>query len=213
MLFKKNIDSNKYLLINSPYIDKKQKFKYSLAQKYDEIGYMPIEVGTEIEQLFSDSTYMIGIHRTGYSNVNEEYIKDVFNRGLINNMDILQGGKNLDDSYLDIYKTVSFMDDFITMNAELKLSHNYKNSSGCFIIKIPASYIGMGDGEIKSIYFKDKDGIKLLSEYIYGYISCNEKGELGSIVHNPNYTDSHIYIDSEDNLLYETRAKNRSRRR
>lgn len=213
MLFKKNIDSNKYLLINSPYIDKKQKFKYSLAQNYDEVGYMPMEVGKDIEQLFSDSTYMIGIHRTGYSNVNEEYIKDVFNRGLINNMDILQGGKTLDDTYLDIYKTVSFMDDFITMNAELKLSHNYKNSRGCFIIKIPASYIGMKDGEIKPIYFKDKDGIKILSEYIYGYISCNEKGELGSIVHNPNYTDSHIYIDSEDSLLYETRAKTRSRRR
>jgi hypothetical protein len=105
------------------------------------------------------------------------------------------------------------MDGFITMNAELKLAHNYKGSSGCFIIKIPASYIGMGDGEVKPIYFKDKEGIKLLSEYIYGYISCNEKGELGNIIHNPNYTDEHIYIDSEDSLLYETRAQTRLRRR
>lgn len=212
MLLKKDIDPNKYLLINSAYIDKKQKFKYNLAKKYDQLGYMPMEVGKEIEQLFVDSIYMIGIHRTGYSNVNEEYIKDVFNRGLINNMDLLQGGIT-DDTYLDIYKTVSFMDDFITMNAELKLSHNYKCSSGCFIIKIPASYIGMSDGEIKPIYFKDKEGIKLLSEYVYGYIPCNDKGELGTIIHNPNYTDEHIYIDSEDSLLYETRAKNHLRRR
>lgn len=212
MLFKKNIDPNKYLLVNSKYIDKKQKFKYNLAKKYDELGYMPIEVGKEIEELFSNPTYMIGIHRTGYSNVNEEYIKDVFNRGLINNMDSLQGGKT-DDTYLDIYKTVSFMDGFITMNAELKLSHNYKGSIGCFIIKIPGSYIGMADGELKPIYFKDKEGIKLLSEYIYGYIPCNEKGELGTIIHNPNYTDEHIYIDSEDALMYETRAKSRLRRR
>lgn len=213
MLFKKNIDPNKYLLVNSPYIDKKQKFKYSLAKKYDELGYMSMEVGKEIEQLFSDPTYMIGIHRTGYSNVNEDYIKDVFNRGLINNMDVLQGGIELDDIYLDIYKTVSFMDGFITMNAELKLSHNYKCSSGCFIIKIPASYIGMSDGEVKPIYFKDNEGIKLLSEYIYGYISCNDKGELGMIINNPNYINNHIYIDTEDSLLYETRAKNRIRRR
>lgn len=212
MLFKREIDPNKYLLVNSPYIDKKQKFKYNLAKNYDELGYMSIEVGKEIEELFSNPTYMIGIHRTGYSNVNEEYIKDVFNRGLINNMDILQGVKT-DDTYLDIYKTVSFMDGFITMNAELKLSHNYKGSSGCFIIKIPASYIGMSDGDVKPIYFKDKEGIKLLSEYIYGYIPCNKKGELGSIIHNPNYTDEHIYIDSEDSLLYETKAQSRLRRR
>lgn len=212
MLFKKEIDPNKYLLVNSEYIDRKQKFKYNLAKKYDELGYMTIEVGKEIEELFSNPIYMIGIHRTGYSNVDEEYIKDVFNKGLINNMDLLQGGKT-DDTYLDIYKTVSFMDGFITMNAELKLSHNYKNSAGCFIIKIPASYIGMSDGETKPIYFKDKEGIKLLSEYIYGYISCNPKGELGTIIHNPNYTDEHIYIDPEDSLMYETRAKSRLRRR
>lgn len=212
MLFKKEVDPNKYLLVNSPYIDRKQKFKYNLAKKYDELGYMSIEVGREIERLFSDSSYMIGIHRTGYSDVGEEYIKDVFNRGLLNNMDMLQGGK-IDDAYLDIYKTVSFMDGFITMNAELKLSHNYKSSSGCFIIKIPASYIGMADGETKPIYFQDKEGTKLLSEYVYGYIPCNEKGELGNIIHNPNYTDEHIYIDSEDCLLYETRAKSRLRRR
>ena len=30
----------KYLLVNSPYIDKKQKFKYDLAKKYDEVTYM-----------------------------------------------------------------------------------------------------------------------------------------------------------------------------
>ena len=213
MLFKREIDPNKYLLVNSPYIDKKQKFKYTLAKKYDELGYMPMEVGKEIEQLFINPNYMIGIHRTGYSNVDEEYIKDVFNRGLINNMDSLQTGKELDDTYLDIYKTVSFIDGFITMNAELKLSHNYKASSGCFIIKIPASYIGMSGGEVKPIYFRDKEGIKLLSEYIYGYIPCNDKGELGTIIHNPNYTDEHIYIDPEDSLMYETRAKSRLRRR
>ena len=212
MLFKKEIDPNKYLLVNSEYIDKKQKFKYNLAKKYDELGYMTTKVGKEIEQLFSNPTYMIGIHRTGYSNVDEEYIKAVFNRGLINNMDALQGGKT-DSSYVDIYKTVSFMDGFITMNAELKLAHNYKGSAGCFIIKIPASYIGMADGEVKPIYFKGKEGIKLLSEYIYGYIPCNDKGELGTIIHNPNYTDEHIYIDSEDILMYETRANSRLRRR
>lgn len=200
------VDKNKYLLIKSPYLNKKNKFIVKLAKSYDSFGYMKKELGEEIESLFNDPDYMIGIHRTGYSNVDDKYLYDVFNRGLINNMDLMQGISNSDSNYLDIEKTVTLFNNFVIMNAQLKSAYNYKGSAGCVIVKIPKSYLGYGDGEVKPIYYKDKLSIKLLPEFVYGYIPVSEDGVLGDIVHNPNYSDEHNYVDAEDSLLYESNA-------
>lgn len=211
-IFRKN-DVQKYQLIKSACLDKKNKMLVKLAKQYDGFGYMPLEVGKEIEELFKDESYIVGIHRTGYSVVDEEYLKEVFNRGLINNMDALQGGFHLDEDYLDIKKTVDLFYDPIVMNGPLKAAKRYKQSSGCIIVKIPKSYLGLEDGEIKPIYYKDGVSIKLLPEYVYGYIPVIEDGVLGEMVRNPNYVDEHIYIDSEDTLLYESKALIRTRRK
>lgn len=210
-LFRK-VDQDKYTLIKSPYLNKKNKMLVQLAKQYDGFGYMSNDLGTEIEALFSDDSYIVGIHRTGYSIVDEDYLKDVFNRGLINNMDLLQGGICLDDNYLDIRKTVDLFYDPIVINGPLKAANRYKESAGCIIVKIPKSYLGMEDGEVKPIYYKDGTSTKLLSEYVYGYVPVSKDGTLGDLIHNPNYTDDHIYIDSEDTLLYESKAISRSRR-
>lgn len=211
-IFKK-IDPNKYQLIKSPYLNKKNKTLFQLAKQYDEMGYMPLEVGRELEQLFLDDSYIVGIHRTGVSNVNDEYLKDIFNKGLINNMDCLQGGHYMSENYLDIKKTVDLFYDPIVLNGALKTAGWYKESEGCVIVKVPKSYLGMADGEVKPIYYKDGISVKLLSEYVYGYVPVDKDGCVGSIVHNPNYTDEHVYIDSEDVLLYESKAVVRGRRK
>lgn len=211
-IFKK-IDQNKYQLTKSPYLDKKNKMLAQLAKQYDDFGYMSNHLGAEIEKLFSDNSYIVGIHRTGYSIVDEDYLKEVFNRGLINNMDLLQGGIHIDDNYLDIRKTVDLFYDPIVFNGPLKAANRYKESAGCIIVKIPKSYLGIEDGDIKPIYYKDGVSSKLLPEYIYGYIPVDKDGTLGDIIHNPGYTDDHIYIDSEGTLLYESKALNRQRRK
>ncbi len=207
--FKNNVDLDKYLLVRDFKFNKKNKFDMIRAKNLDEIGYIPKEVGKELESLF-DSDYAVGIHRVGYSNI-DQTLPDIFNRGLINNGDMLCGG--FQEDYIDITKTVSLMDSFLTMNGELKLAHNYKQSSGCIIVKIPYSYIGFKDGEIKPIYYQDGESIKLLPEYIYGYVPTDKEGRLGNIIHNDNYSNEHTYIDSEDTLKYETKAILRSRRR
>lgn len=177
---------------------------HDLAKTYDSYGYISKEVGEELESLF-DNNYIIGIHRTGYSDVNDAYLKDVFNNGLINNMDRLSGG--FGDKFLDINKTVTLFYDFIYMNMQLKTAGSYKCSSGSIIIKIPKSYLGLAEGEVKPIYYQSDDiTVKLLSEYVYGYIPVKD-GVVGDIIHNPNYRDEHTYIDSEDVLLYESKTK------
>ena len=208
-IFKNNTDPNKYLLVKDATFNRKNKFDLKRAKAYDEIGYMPKELGEELENLF-DSDYAVGIHRVGYWDI-DKTLPCIFKSGLINNGDILCGG--IQNDYVDINKTVSIMDSFLTMNAELKLAHNYKQSVGCIIIKIPYSYIGMKEGELKPIYYKDEQVIKLLPEYIYGYVPTDREGHLGTIIHNDSYSDIHTYVDSENSLIYESKAILRSKRR
>lgn len=211
-IFKK-IDKDKYQIIKSPYLNKKNKMLMKLAKQYDDFGYMSVSLGREIESLFQDESYIVGIHRTGYSEVDNEYLKEIFNHGLINNMDLLQGGIHIDKDYLDIKKTVDLFYDPILLNGALKTANRYKASAGSIIIKIPKSYLGIEDGEIKPIYYKDGVSTKLLPEYIYGYVPVDKNGTLEEIIHNPNYTDNHVYIDSEGTLLYESKAISRQRRK
>ena len=211
-IFKKK-DQNQYRLIKSPYLNKKNKMLVQIAKQYDGFGYMTTDLGRELENLYKDDSYIVGIHRTGYSEVNEDYLKEIFNRGLINNMDSLQGGFYTDKDYLDIKKTVDLFYDPILLNGAIKSANRYKSSAGSIIIKIPKSYLGLEDGEIKPIYYKDGNSNKLLPEYIYGYLPVSGEGILGEIVHNPNYTDEHTYIDSEGTLLYESKAIIRRERR
>lgn len=211
-IFKKD-DLDKYKLTKSPCVKGQHKYLVKLAKQYDKYGYMSSSLGKEIEMLFEDDSYIVGIHRTGYSIVDDEYLKDVFNKGLINNMDAFQGGIHTDDNYMNIEKTVTLFHDPIILNGQLKVAHGYKGSYGSVILKIPKSYLGLADGEIKPIYYKDGISARLLPEYVYGYVSVDREGKLGEMIHNPNYTDNHIYIDSEDTLLYESKALSRSRKK
>lgn len=183
------------------------RFNKKLAKEYDEIGYISMKLGKELEELWDDD-YFIGIHRTGYSSA-DEIIKDVFQNGLINNGDGMLGIVYEDpDKMIEIEKTVSECTDLKFLVAQLKTAHGYKNSEGSFVVKIPKSYLGRKEGEIKPIYFKENEYIKrLLPEYIYGYVPCYENGEnldLGEMIKNPNYKDNHDY--DNEGLLYESDA-------
>lgn len=194
----KNTNGN-YSLVKNKVVNKKAKFLYNLAKEYDDYGFMSQEVGKELSSLFDDPNYIVAIHRTGYSVIDDEYLKDVFFNGLINNGDVMSGAYQ--ENYIDIEKTATLFYDFVIMNGQIKSAGNYKGSKGSIIIKIPKSYIGLAEGEIKPIYFKEENGInRLLPEFIYGYLPVDQ-GKVGDIVHNPNYTDYHDY--SNEGLYYE----------
>ena len=180
---------------------------FNLSKGFDNYGYMSQELGEELDGLFLDDNYMVGIHRTGYTPIDDLTIDKIFNEGLINNGHIMSGGM---DGTQDIEKTVSLFYDFPVLNGQLKAAHNYKGSEGCIVVRIPKSYLGKEEGEIKPIYYKKDSYVRLLPEFIYGYIPTDKNGVLGEIIRNPNYKDVHN-LDNV-NLLYEDSAFNRARK-
>lgn len=190
------------ILRSSTTLKEENEYIVNLAKQYDELGYMTQTLGEELDGLFADENYIIGIHRTGYTSMSKEIIDDIFNRGLINNGHIMQGGMS---GNFDIEKTVTLFNDFTVFNGQLKIAKNYKGSEGCVIVKIPKSYLGKGDGDIQPIYYKDGNINRLLPEFIYGYIPVLDKeGLVGNIERNPNYRDKH-YLKNP-NLFYDEGA-------
>lgn len=194
-----------YSILRSSKTLKEHEYMFSLSKGYDNYGYMSEELGEELDSLFLDDSYIVGIHRTGYTYMDDNMINKIFNEGLINNGHIMQGGM---DGTQDIEKTVSLFYDFPILNGQLKAAHGYKGSEGCMVVRIPKSYLGKEDGEIKPIYYKKDSYVRLLPEFIYGYIPTKENGVLGEIIRNPNYKDVHN-LDNV-NLLYEDSASIRA---
>lgn len=179
-----------YRIVKEAKIKKANKFFYKMARGYDSYGFMSKKLGEELNGLFEDD-YIIGIHRTGYTVINDSVLNDMFNNGIINNADAMLGVWQDEDVFLD--KTFTFFEDFIVMYGQVKSACNYKNSQGVIIAKLPKSYLGLSDGEVKPIYFEDETGIKrLLPEFIYGYVPV-KNGVCGEIVRNYNYKNEHDY--------------------
>lgn len=195
-LFNKLDPNAEYKLIkNNKYKGKRQGLK-PLAEDYDSFGFISNSLGKELENLFKDDNYIIGIHRTGYSNVTDNFIDDVFTNGLINNGDIMQGVVN---SNIDIEKTVSIINRLELMVGSLKACHSYKDSEGAFIIKIPREYLDRDNQARKGIYSysEDSNTHRLLGEYIYGFVETKEKGIVSNLEKNYNYKDIHTYNDEK----------------
>lgn len=195
------------MLKSSETLKEDNEFILNLAKEYDEYGYMSEELGREIDNLFKDEDYIIGIHRTGYNYMDDKMIKSIFDKGLINNGHIMQGG--ISDN-LDIERTVTLFNDFTILNGQLKSAHGYKGSQGCIIVKIPKSYLGKKDGKIEPIYYVDEGVNKLLPEFIYGYVPVDKEGKLDDIKRNPKYKDIHN-LDNP-HLLYDQKAFYKAKR-
>lgn len=196
-----------YSILRSSESLKEHEYMFNLSKGFDNYGYMSQELGEELDSLFLDDSYIVGIHRTGYTYMDEVTISKIFSEGLINNGHIMSGGM---DGTQDIEKTVSLFYDFPILNGQLKAAHNYKGSEGCFVVRIPKSYLGKEEGEIKPIYYKKDSYVRLLPEFIYGYIPTDKNGVLGEIIRNPNYKDVHN-LDNV-NLLYEDSALIKARK-
>ncbi len=194
---------------NEPYkLIKKNRFKNkyirTLSKKYDDYGFISKELGNELNSLLKEKGYKVGIHRTGYKNYDEEDINDLFTRGLKNYGDSMQGAQR---KYVNTTKTVDFENDFTIFIGMIKTACNYKGcTTGAVIVKIPEDYIEIGINKepTKPIYYNDNGVMRLMPEYIYGYIPLGEKGMVGNIIRNPNYKDIHDYkpdgliLDGED---------------
>lgn len=181
----------------------KNKWYKGLAKGYDKISTITNKVAQELKEVCDFDNYIIGIHRTGYTMVDSEIISDVFNNGLINNGHIMQG---VQDKYIDLERTVSIISDFTLLIGALKTAHNYKGSQGVFLVKIPKDYLDKNSLERKPIYSQEDITVRLLPEYIYGYMPSDKEGNITEIIRNENYSDIHNY--NNDGLLYDGDKRN-----
>lgn len=161
--------------------------------KINSIGYLSEEVGHKLEEMFRDVGYYVvddklqslgfyvGVHLTGHSFISEEFIQDVFNRGLINNGQKMLGG--FSDLPPSIELTVTNITSMLELIQQLKGGFTYKNSRGAVLIKYPK------DTDIDGIDLEYYDGInyRISPEYIYGFVYLERDYKVGEMIQNPNY--------------------------
>lgn len=187
------VDKNKYKLVKSNCFDKTDKLLVDLAKTYDRIGYIDKSVGEEIEKLFIDPEYIIGVHYTENNTIDHNYIDDIFMNGIIN-----RKGDSKDtiisEEDLNIEETIELCNNPVKFHGKLKAAHYHNGSKGCFVVKIPKSYLGLEEGDVKPIYYTyycEQPSIRLSGEFVYGYVPVDENGKVGSFINNRNYTDHH----------------------
>ncbi len=192
-----------YLIKKSPYGKSNTKIGRKLIADFDK-GNMPYETGKYLEAIFNNEEYIMGIHRTGLSPATPRFIAEVFDNGIKNLGDRMQGMISRADR--NIEKIVSLFDNFPLLIGQIKDAYKYKASQGVFVVKIPKSYIGVKEGEVKPIYFNDGGTMYLLPEFICGFIPVSEAGT-GGFIPNPNYSDFHTY--KSDGLVYDISVENK----
>ena len=179
---KKKQDKSYFELVNEALIEQNKK------------GYMDINIENELYNSFSNNNYVLGIHRTGYTRINNNILNDIFSNGLYSNGHVLSGG--ITGKY-DIEKTVSFYDSFVELCVNIKQCRGYKGSDGCILLKIPKKL----KNNSQLFYIDDNNQVRILPEYVYGYIPVNNMN-VDSIVHNPNYKDYHLSLIDKYNILF-----------
>ena len=169
------------------------------AYDYDKFGYMSKQLGDELEQQFMDEDYVMGIHRTGHTVMNNEQINDFFYNGLGNFGKVEQGCN--DSICFNIENTVSIFNKFQYLISQIKATNGYKGSDGCILLKIPKSGLELNNDKPIPLYQVINGDSFIKPEFIYGYLPVDNKGNVGELIHNPNYLDNHTL--SSNNAAYE----------
>lgn len=175
------------------------------VKEANEYGYISKKLGNKFQNLFKDVGYSkslkkslgyeIGIHNTGYLDVDESVLDDIFNKGLINNGHSM-GGAVLTDKIPDLSLTVTKTNDFVDFINRIKKANKYKNSQGSIIFKIPD---GMSSRDIQ--YF-DGTTYRIKPEYIVGFTRVDSNGNVLEFIENPNSlfkdVDNYNFINQFD---------------
>lgn len=142
--------------------------------------------------LYDNEKYAIGVYEADADSVNR-----IFNEGLA----------NLESSLLSLSSSIIFYKNQYLFEKNIMLDIK---KEGYIIVKIPKSYIGKANGEVKPIFHRRNDKYYLLNEFIYGYVDVKNNN---TIKINPNYTDNHnidnnnLQCDSRINHLKKLKNK------
>ena len=133
------------------------KFKKSIIlckKRYN--GNITLDVFNTLKKIYEyDKEYLYtGIHRTNY------YVDEIFKNGI----------KYEQSPSLGTHVQIEHSFDEMLFN--ISSCENYKNSTGCFIIKVPKKAINEKN---EPIYYQDDNGIYLNPKYIVMFVPVSKK--------------------------------------
>lgn len=150
-------------------------------------GKISEEAYQSLKQLYEldKDDYYIGIHRTNF------FVDDIFEEGLRFGSDT------------NINELVQRMDNFDVMLDEISKCEGYKNSYGCFIIKVPRKDVVDKD---EPIYYMKDDTLYLNPKYVVAYAPVKNKkvlpiemNEQMDIVSSTVYEGENVNISGKRN--------------
>ena len=171
-----NIQTDNYKLSDRNWSNTVYK---ELATDYDNYKNMSQKTGKDLENLFFDSNYVIGIHRCGTAKAS-----DIEQNGLRLTSHLSSGAV---DNNIDLSNNISFYNQnelgYLNFIRDIKTANKYKSygnsEADTLIVAIPKSDIQSFDGE--NVTLKNKDAIKKInglntldSKYIYGHINTSD---------------------------------------
>ena len=150
------------------------------------------EVLEYLNALTSEENILIGIHRTGFANLDK--IADILKRGLV----ITRRGGSTTNSDINLENNVSYYSDNKKIIKELVNADCYKQSLGSILIRIP-------DNELLSnIFLIDVESEEFILDpkFIIGFVPVGPNGSIKEIISaNPLEKDFFKGIDA----LYQER--------
>lgn len=179
--------------------------------------YLSEELGEELADLSENGKYAIFMHRP-HAILKEDldnYILDVFSKGIINEGDGgytgYNGSNHLDNTFLTCQSIVDLIYYAkVSCNTCYKGDNTIENNRGVVIAKIPKSVLKEG----KNIWYKEEDNphVCLLNpSYIDGFLhfECNDESKSIVSYTKNNYIVPDIELTEGDtsNIYYEGRTK------
>lgn len=176
-----------------------------LAADYDDMGFISNKTGAQLEKLFLNEDYIIGIHRCGVANGT-----DIMNSGLN-----LTGhsSSGVESTNVDLSSNISFFEqnatNFLHFIRGLKTASYYKSrnsNADALIVAIPKSEFESYDILDSRFIPKENNNLfdnlgsmsRLKSEYILGSIN-SDNGNLGDIKFNEKFNNQEFINQMKNN--------------
>ena len=183
-------EGEEYKLVDNR-LGSRNQILIGIAREYDQVGKIPTAIGKELESLFYNDEYVAGIYPT-----DESQVVDILENGIIHDIN-----SNSQEDVLKLAGKVNFYNNSTMFMGEIKKISS-SNASGAIVVKIPRYYLKnytIHDVEKPIYYMDNNDNVRLLPEFVYGYVSVDSKFNIIGFNKNDKYNDILTY--SNENLI------------
>lgn len=175
--------------------DKKtRKYLLDIFFNIDDNCNIPEYCGKMLDELYNNSNYVVGIHRTNLydldidgSNVRSEMLETIANEGIINQGHLVSSG--FYEKCPPLSRTLS---DFKGIAGYINLFGSYKDNNAIIITAFPSEIVN------EELEFKNNDYAPLIYNFVGNSVYIKPEYIVGTIIKNENGND--IYLSYEEML-------------